>query len=84
MLRAILPGTKRVRVTNVLISLSADVTFEAPRAGQSHIGLAADSRKLKNGNLSFAGSVGITEPGVKRSSGTYTFFGNIQGQEASR
>ncbi|RYZ93359.1 MAG: hypothetical protein EOP06_01205 [Proteobacteria bacterium] len=84
-LKSHVPGTKRILVDNIIINLTADVVFTLPPAGRSTIAFVSSTKKPQSvGAYKFSGTIGNSDSGIKKQSGTYSFYGSLQGQESSR
>ncbi|MCM2282058.1 MAG: hypothetical protein NDI61_09450 [Bdellovibrionaceae bacterium] len=86
-LKATIPGTKRVRLTNARTGLETDVTFLSPQAGGRLLGLIPGSRMdattPEGSKLEM--SVGDTTQGISTTTnGGYKIKFSVQGAVSSR
>jgi hypothetical protein len=82
-LKSVQAGLKRISVTNIPITLNADVLFNQP-AGKSLFGLTSASKTQTQSGYKLSATVGSEVPGAIKKSGTYNLYGGFQGEVFSR
>ncbi|RYZ76111.1 MAG: hypothetical protein EOP05_06015 [Proteobacteria bacterium] len=83
-MKSVKAGAKRISITNVDITLQTDLMFTLPATGDSQFSVTAASAVLRSGAHTFTATVGSNETGIKKTNGTYSFYGSVQGAEFSR
>ncbi|RYZ93629.1 MAG: hypothetical protein EOP06_00235 [Proteobacteria bacterium] len=79
--KATVPGSKRISVSNIKISLESNLIFIAPHS-VSVYEISAGSRDQQKSGFSLKATVGSQAPLVNRSNG-FSLYGGLEGVKAS-